>query len=38
MNYFYQNKYKNQDQEQVQNQIQNQIQKSSLILNSLIKK
>lgn len=34
MNYFYQNKYKNQDQEQVQNQI----QKSSLILNSLIKK
>ncbi len=38
MNYFYQNKYKNQDQEQLQNQIQNQIQKSSLILNSLIKK
>lgn len=38
MNYFYQNKFKNQDQEQVQNQIQNQIQKSSLILNSLIKK
>jgi len=34
MNYFYQNKYKNQDQGQVQNQI----QKSSLILNSLIKK
>ena len=34
MNYFYQNKYKNQDQGQVQVQI----QKSSLILNSLIKK